>query len=104
MKGLAEVKKSGLHDYEIVEIRVDYNKAVVNIYLKSPLGGNYELAIENFVSFEITHEERWGKGKYVCSSEIGYNEISKFYLLEIELNSGDQIIVKYKHEGTVQNH
>lgn len=97
MNDLKKAQKSGLHDYEIVEIKVDYDKAHVIMNFKSPKGENYQFNIEKFLTFTISHAEAWGKGKYVCSSDIQLfnNDV---FVLEIELNSGDQIIVKYVDE------
>ncbi len=94
MGGLEKAKNSGLHDYEIVEIEVDYNNANIIMVYNSPDGKRYEFNIEKFITFTISHEEAWGKGKYVCSSEIQLVN-DNMYMLEIELNSGDRIIAKY---------
>ena len=95
MCDLKKVKHSGIHDAELMSIAVDYNKAFLEIQLKTPEGEDYKICIEKFCLFEISHQEPWGKGTYVCSSEISYDESLDMYLLEIELNSGDKIMIKY---------
>ena len=64
--------------------------------MKSPKGVIYSFNINKFLSFNITHKEIWGEGIYVCSSDFQYDENNKEYMLEIILNSGDQIIAYYK--------
>ena len=95
MIDLAKVQNSGIHDYEVAEIQVNYTSACISICFKSPGGNGNKLIIQNFTTFEITHKEEWGKGKYVCASDITYDDVSKSYLLEIVLNSGDKIVVRY---------
>jgi len=90
------VEHSGLHDYEIIEMNINYNNATVVLQLRSPSGELSQLTINNFVLFKINHEEEWGKGKYVVSSDLELNDISKTYDLEIQLNSGDIIFISYK--------
>lgn len=85
------VQKSALHDCELQRIEVDYVGAWVNLQLRSPQGQEKNLLVERFVSFEITHKEEWGKGKYVGFSDICFDSELGQYLLEIELNSGDYI-------------
>jgi len=94
MSELRRAQNSGLHDYEIVDIKVNYNNANITIMFNTPEGRKYELNIEKFISFTISHEEVWGKGKYVCSSDVRLVN-DNVYMLEIELNSGDRIITKY---------
>ena len=95
MNNLGRAKDSGLHDYELLLITVDYNHANVNMKFKDLKENTFEICIEKFWSFKIFHEEPWGKGKYVCSSDINYNNVVNAYSLEIELNSGDKIEVIY---------
>lgn len=95
MCNLNKVKHSGIHDDELISIAVDYNKALLEIQLRTPVGEDYKICIKKFCIFEISHQEPWGKGTYVCSSEISYDESTDRYLLEMELNSGDKIMVKY---------
>lgn len=93
-----QVQKSALHDCELQKIEVDYVGAWVNLQLRSPKGQEKNLLVERFVSFEITHKEEWGKGKYVGFSDICFDSELGQYLLEIELNSGDHIKIYFDLE------
>lgn len=86
---------SGLHDYEMVSIEVNYSKAQVSLLLREPQEGDKLYCIEKFSYFEISHKEPWGKGKYICSSDL-YRKNNDEWGCEIELNSGDIIKVEFQ--------
>lgn len=85
-------KNSYIHDYELKNVIVSYEKNFIEIYLLSPKGENVLIKIPDFCSFKINREEKWGSGKYISSSEVISN--SKKCIIEIELNSGDEILIE----------
>lgn len=87
-------KNSGMHDYKFEKIMVDYEKNIVYMLFKDLSENACELIIENMISIELTHEEKWGKGIYICYSNV--LEDQNISILEFELNSGDQISVKFR--------
>lgn len=90
------IKDSKLHDYEMDDIKIDYNSCTIILSFKTPSGNLCLLNINNFIVFYISHTEEWGMGKYVSSSNIEFDNISQIYDLEIQLNSGDIIFIQYK--------
>lgn len=105
MDRLELAKNSGLHDFEVMSLVVDYAKATIILNMVSPLLNNtssqISMCISNFISFSISRQEPWGSGKYIYSSDIQNMEVG-IYKLEIQLNSGDLIIVNYRQDkGTV---
>ena len=87
------IADSGLHDYKIDLISIDYTASKLVIMLKDLKGGDAELVIQPFSELNITHDEPWGKGSYIVSSELTSEGGRETMLLE--LNSGDSITVKY---------
>lgn len=96
MKDLSIAINSGLHDYEIADICVIYSQGRIVLNMKTPQGADFLLVINCFVSFKITHMENWGKGKYICSSDVKKEHSSSTTLLEIKLNSGDEIEIRFE--------
>lgn len=92
----SSIANSKLHDYELCDINVSYNKAVINMFLKNTYGKEEIIRFEGFSMFKIIHEERWGMGKYICSSSVECKEGDIQYVVEIGLNSGDLIQIKCK--------
>lgn len=88
-KNLELFKSSQLHDYELLEINVNYINVEINIKLKSPAGVDCDINISNFISCEVSHKEPWGSGKYIVFSNETYDETKKIKIMELELNSGD---------------
>lgn len=86
-------KNSGMHDYKFEKIMVDYEKNIVYILFKDLSENACELIIKNMISIELTHEEKWGKGTYICYSNV--LEDQNISILEFELNSGDQITIRF---------
>lgn len=86
------LKNSYIHDYELKDIIVSYERYFIEIYLLSPKGENVLIEIPDFCSFKINREEKWGVGKYICSSEVNNNDNK--CIIEIELNSGDEILIE----------
>lgn len=89
------IRDSGLHDYEILNINVNYSDASINLQFKDHSGVLRCLKINDFTMFRISHNEEWGKGKYVASSDLELNDINKTLDLEIQFNSGDIIFIQY---------
>ena len=87
------IADSGLHDYKIDLISIDYTASKLVIMLKDLKGGDAELVVCPFSELNITHDEPWGKGSYIVSSELTSEGGRETMLLE--LNSGDSITVKY---------
>lgn len=87
------IADSGLHDYKIDLISIDYTASKLVIMLKDLNGGDAELVVCTFSELNITHNEPWGKGSYIVSSELTSEGGRETMLLE--LNSGDSITVKY---------
>ncbi len=86
------LKNSLVHDYELKDIIICYERYLIEIHLLSPRGENFIIKVPNFSLFRINREEKWGLGKYICSSEVSENKNN--YIIEIELNSGDTIFIE----------
>jgi hypothetical protein len=86
------LKNSFVHDYELKDIIVSYERYLIEIHLLSPSGENILIKIPDFHLFKINREEKWGIGKYICSSEV--SNYDNKYTIEIELNSGDEILIE----------
>ena len=82
-------KNSNIHDYELLKINVNYLDSEINISFNTATKTNLNICIKNFMTFEISHKEPWGKGSYVCFSDLTYDKKQNLYIIEIELNSGD---------------
>ena len=82
-----------LHDYELISLSIDYSASRLVIMLKDFNGASAGLEICPFLELDLTHNEPWGKGSYIVSSEIVVKDDKKE--LSLELNSGDSITVKY---------
>lgn len=86
---LDKVKDSNLVDYQIGEIHVCYAEAYADIKVKSPNGINKTLRFEGILDFSMTNHQPWGRGCYICSSDVIVKE--KSTIVQIQLNSGDCI-------------
>lgn len=85
----------GLHDYRLAGMSVDYPAGEIRLGLRSPQGGTeYTMVIRRFQSFSASRELPWGEGVYISSSTIQRMDENSC-LLELELNSGDRIAVRY---------
>ena len=82
-----------LHDFEILDLNINYSSAYINIYLCSSNNISYCLKVQEFKKFQINHEEPWGTGIYINASELLFNKNHMYYELTLELNSGDEISV-----------
>lgn len=89
-------KNSGMHDYKLEKITVDYERNIVSMLFQDLSENACELVMENMISIEMTHEEKWGKGTYICYSNVSEDRKKKISILEFELNSGDQLTVKFR--------
>lgn len=90
-----DARNSGLHDYNFKGADINYISCIITISLESPRGENDQLIIKNFLVVQITHKEEWGKGSYICSSNV-QSTLPDEKMLEIELNSGDNIKVIWR--------
>lgn len=88
------LEESQIADYEIGTLSVDYVRHTITIELKSPQNRLDILQIAHFEEVSITKKEPWGAGSYVASSAVEY--CGEHTVLEIELNSGDQIKITMK--------
>lgn len=59
-------------------------------------GRTIKLDIDNFIFFSITNRKPWVEGEYVAYSDIQLVAEGLYYLMEIQLNSGDRITVEFK--------
>lgn len=87
---------SNIHDYYLKNIKINYSEAIVDmdfIDLKNQL---CSITICNIISVSMLHEEPWGKGTYVVSSDVDIQD--GVANIEIQLNSGDKCIVKAFYE------
>lgn len=85
---------SGLHDFRLLSIEVDYFKASVHFALLDPQNQECTLDIFPFTSFQIERREPWGAGTYVCESYLKWGH-SGYFKLTLTLNSGDDIVVEF---------
>ena len=90
------VANSIIADYEIGNLCIDYANSEITIVLKSPQGIPDVLCLSNFEKVTVTRAEPWGAGKYVAGSGLHYCEGR--IIVEIELNSGDQIRIAMKND------
>ena len=67
---------------------------VITMELKSPQNVLDILQFSEFEEIIMTRTEPWGTGKYVAGSELQYS--GDKMIVEIELNSGDQIRITMK--------
>lgn len=84
---------SNIHDYELSDIFINYQEDVIRMEFIDCKNEFCEIYIPHFISFSLSREEVWGKGKYVVSSDVNIHD--GIYILEIQLNSGDKCVVKY---------
>lgn len=98
---IEDTYEAGLHDYVLEDICVDYRKAVIMFKLVSVSqdGSEYscELCIEEFCFFSITRKEPWGSGILIFYSEVEKGS-DGFYKLYLQLNSGDEIEVRFENK------
>lgn len=101
MNELELVKDSGLHDFELVSLTVDYTNATVMIDTISPITNHVShpthICIHGFTHFSVSRQEPWGSGKYIFASAIQKTSVNT-YRVEIQLNSGDLILIDYERE------
>ena len=90
---IQEAMSSGLHDYKVGDISVDYCCDKINLTLTSPGGEACRLSIPGFRLLQMTRTEPWGPGIYVVYSDLTEMEDRRKRLL-LQLNSGDEITVQ----------
>lgn len=88
---------SGLHDYQVGEIAVDYCQGRVVLTLMDSRGKLCRLCIKGIRNFQLTRTEPWGPGIYVSVSDLIKKE-DGLCQLQFQLNSGDEIIVDMAEE------
>ena len=84
-----DIANSKIADYEVGSISIDYANNHIALNLKSPKGVWDVLQFLNFEEITVTRTEPWGAGIYIAGSDLQYN--GNEMVVEIELNSGDQI-------------
>ena len=87
------VENSGLHDYLLETISVDYGRGFVTMELKTPRGADCMLRIGKFRRLYISRTAPWGPGSYILASDVEKSEADG-YTLTMQLNSGDEIMVE----------
>lgn len=92
-------KLNKLHDDIFTKVVIDWKKASVELYFKicaypnePKIGETRVILLENFNSFSITRKNEWGESIYVNEADITIS--NNLYHLEIEIQSGDLIIVE----------
>lgn len=93
-QNLELISNSAIHDYELNEISINYVKNNVKLIISLYPEQIQIIQIDNFINFEISHNEPWGTGKYINYSEIDYTSNKESYFISIELNSGDIIKIQ----------
>ena len=83
---------SVLHDYEIGKMEINYSEGTVFLQFIDLKQAKKEYLIKQFISINFTKNEEWGKGKYVISSNVFFD--NGIWIIEIQLNSGDICIIK----------
>lgn len=97
---ISVARASGLHDFELLGISVDYSNGEITITMRPPWKGQQEelaLTIRNLQFFSLSRELPWGEGIYIHASELT-PITGKQYQLDIQLNSGDQVICRYMEQ------
>lgn len=89
MNVLDKVANSALVDCQVAGIHVSYQKSCVDILVILPSGKNDLLCFDKFLDFSITNHQPWGKGYYICASDV--TPKADTFIVEIQLNSGDCI-------------
>ena len=98
-------RSSGLHDFELVGIHVDYSNSEIAITVRPPWKDQQVatvLAVRGFQFFSITRELPWGEGIYIHASDLTPLPDNQ-YQLDMQLNSGDQIICRYMDQSYESN-
>lgn len=94
---ISVARASGLHDFELLGIRVDYSNGEIVMTMRPPWNGQQEvlgLTIRGFRFFSLTRDLPWGEGIYIHASDLTPLPNNQ-YQLDMQLNSGDQIICRY---------
>lgn len=85
---------SVLHDCEIGKTEIDYSEGTVSFQFIDSKQEKREYVIKQFISICFTRNEEWGKGKYVVSSDVSFD--NGICVIKIQLNSGDICTVRCK--------
>ena len=93
MDGAKLISDSGLHDYKVISVRIDYDTSAVEIALNDLHQKRVNIVIEKYTDLKISNRELWGKGTYIVSSDI--RQINDVTIMTIELNSGDIISIEF---------
>ena len=67
------IKDSGLHDYELKEINIDYQHEHIQVKMCDWRGKMCEIDVSHYIFFSMTHDEPWGEGIYITASDVTYN-------------------------------
>ncbi len=93
MNELQRISNSGLHDYKLISVSIDYDTSIIEISLTDLHQKRVNILIEKFTDLRISNKEPWGKGTYIVSSDI--QQIKDATIMIIELNSGDIIHIEF---------
>ena len=87
------ISRTGLHDLELVSITADNRSAEAVIMLNDLDRKPVKLKVSGFISLSFPHEEPWGKGTYIAAAGVFHFHDED--LLTVQLNSGDEINIRY---------
>ncbi len=82
---------SGLHDYLLKDIHINYSTSVIIIKLADCKNNSKDIILRHFKSFTLNNIREWGEGAYIVSSDVIANDT--LTTLEFQLNSGDECCI-----------
>ena len=82
---------SGLHDYLLKDIKINYSTSVIVIKLVDCKNNSKEIILKYLKSFTLNNKRDWGEGAYIVSSDAIVNDT--IITLEFQLNSGDECFI-----------
>ena len=85
-----------MHDWSLISVLIDWEKSMVTIILNNQLSEKVEIVAHNFNDFHITKHDEWGESVSL-NKVVGPVTIDNGnQLLEIEIQSGDRIMLEAK--------
>lgn len=82
---------SGLHDYRLKDIKINYSTSVIVIKLADCKNDSKKIILKHLKSFTLNNNRDWGEGSYIVSSYAIVNDT--IITLEFQLNSGDECFI-----------
>ncbi|MEG1524624.1 MAG: hypothetical protein RRZ24_01080 [Clostridia bacterium] len=83
-----------LHDFEFKGLKIDYTTEKAKLFFVDTNSMDKEIVVSKLVFACFEHSEKWGKGRYVVSSQV--DKISTTIAEpKIVLNSGDTISIRF---------